>query len=277
MRRTPTSRLSAYVRSPGMFTGFLVIILLVTASYLLTSFFPDLEVEQNLRLVYGSIAACLLVAAMLYGIRQRRVKLNWGRSNTWLQLHIYGGGLFLLLMLMHSGFKVPVGWITWLLWTLSFWMTVSGLLGVILQKWIPKLLSSGLNVEVIYERIPDLVLDIRSKSEELVGEAELPLQDFYRQHLAVAFSAPKNRFIYFLDITGGSQARLRQFDYLRALLSRDGRASLNTLESYYKTKLELDAHYTLQKALRWWLFLHAPLSLLLIVLLLLHLFAVVYY
>jgi len=277
MPKANPSRLNAYVQSPGMFIGFLVIVLLLTASYLLTSLFPDMKVEQNLRLVYGSFAACLLVAAMLYGMRQRRVKLKWGRSKTWLQLHIYGGALFLLMVLMHSGFRIPVGLITWWLWALSIWVTASGLLGVTLQKWIPKLLSSGLSVEVIYERIPDLVLDIRNKSEALVGEAELPLQDFYRQHLAVALSAPKNRLIYFLDITGGSQARLRQFDYLRALLSRDGRALLNTLESYYRTKLELDAHYTLQKALRWWLFLHAPLSLLLIVLLLFHLFAVVYY
>ena len=52
---------------------------------------------------------------------------------------------------------------------------------------------------------------------------------------------------------------------------------LDDLQAMYKTKLEIDAHYTLQKALRWWLYLHVPVSIVLIVLLALHIFAVVYY
>jgi cytochrome b subunit of formate dehydrogenase len=39
----------------------------------------------------------------------------------------------------------------------------------------------------------------------------------------------------------------------------------------------LDAHYTLQKALRWWLYLHVPASLMLVLLVGLHVYAVIYY
>ena len=52
---------------------------------------------------------------------------------------------------------------------------------------------------------------------------------------------------------------------------------LDRLQSFYKTKLEIDAHYTLQRTLRWWLFLHVPLSLVVLVLMMIHLLSVWYY
>ena len=83
--------------------------------------------------------------------------------------------------------------------------------------------------------------------------------------------------MYYVDITGGIQSRVRQFTYLRNVLSAPEQEALDSLELLYKTKLELDAHFTLQKALRWWLYLHVPVSLLLLALVGLHLFAVIYY
>ena len=223
-----------------------------------------------LRLLYYS-------PPILYGLRRRTMKLAPGKSRIWLQCHIYGGGLFLMLVLMHSGFRQPTGVVTWWLWALSIWITVSGILGTLIQKWIPKILSSGLSIEVIYERIPELIMEIRHKAEQLIHNCETPLQDFYRKNIAATFAAPQNRLIYFFDITGGIQSRVRQFNYLRELLDEPEKTQLDTLENYYRTKLEIDAHYTLQKALRWWLFLHAPLSIVLIVLLGFHLYSVFWY
>ena len=42
-------------------------------------------------------------------------------------------------------------------------------------------------------------------------------------------------------------------------------------------KLEIDAHYTLQRALRGWLYFHAPPSLLLLALVAVHVATVLYY
>ena len=44
-----------------------------------------------------------------------------------------------------------------------------------------------------------------------------------------------------------------------------------------RTKLEIDAHYTLQQALRWWLYAHLPASFVLLVFILLHLYTVLFY
>jgi len=200
-----------------------------------------------------------------------------GGAPAWLRFHLYGGALFLLLTFMHSGFRQPHGILTWWLWFLSIYVTASGFLGVLLQKWIPRILSSGLAVEVVYERIPELINEIGAKVDELVQTCTEPVRNFYGKNVAAALATPQTRLIYCIDITGGIQSRLKQFDYLRRFLPIDEKEKLNQLESFYKTKLEIDAHYTLQKILRWWLYTHVPASLVLLILLGLHLFAVLYY
>ena len=71
----------------------------------------ELRPENVWGLVYGSVAAALLVAASALGVRRRTMKassrLGAGRTRAWLDFHIYGSLLFLLLLLMHSGFSVP--------------------------------------------------------------------------------------------------------------------------------------------------------------------------
>ncbi len=277
MLQTLTLNLKNHVQSPKMFLGFISCAFFLGLIFLLNYVFSEIKSGTAWSMMYGVFAAMLMLAATFFGIRRRLMNPGWGRSQTWLQCHIYGGGLFLLFVLMHSGFREPTGMITWWLWALSIWVTASGILGTILQKWIPKVLSSGLSIEVIYERIPELIAEIRQKAEALIRECETPLQDFYRQHIAEALAGPNSRIIYFFDITGGIQTRARQFSYLRDLLDDKEKENLDLLENYYKTKLEMDAHYTLQKALRWWLFLHAPLSLVLLVLLGFHLYSVFWY
>jgi hypothetical protein len=199
------------------------------------------------------------------------------RSQQWVQFHVYGGTLFLLLVLMHTGFRLPSGALAWCLFLTTVWVAVSGLVGVGLQKTIPRLLTSGLSIEVHLDRIPELIQDIRQKSEELVQGLPNAVQEFYRKELAPALAGPRPRPIYYLDITGGIQSRLKQFEYLRQFLTPDEKEKLNHLQSMYRGKLEMDAHYTLQKTLRTWLYLHVPVSIVLLFLVGIHVYAVLYY
>jgi hypothetical protein len=232
-------------------------------------------------LSYGTAAAILMVGAALLALRRRMTRFalacGLGNARVWLQFHLYGGALFMLLTFMHSGFHQPQGILTWWLWLLSIYVTASGIIGVLLQKWIPKILTSGLAIEVVYERIPELIREISEKANALAQTCTEPIKDFYKNNVALALAAPQPRLIYCLDITGGIQSRLRRFEYVRRLLASDEKEKLNKLEAFYKTKLEIDAHYTLQRLLRWWLFTHVPVSLVLLILLGLHLFAVLYY
>ncbi len=275
------AKLKNWIQSPPWFWAFVISVAVGLSAYLLNWTIAEVHPYTAWGMSYGIAAAVLMTGVALYGLRRRTKKISskyrLGTSQTWLQFHLYGGALFLLLVFMHTGFRVPSGILTWWLWFLSLWITLSGFLGVLLQKWIPKILASGLAIEVLYERIPALVGEIREKAENLIQTCGDTIQEFYQTHLAAALAAPQPRLIYYADITGGIHARTKQFDYLRRFLPAGEKAKLDQLEAIYKTKLELDAHYTLQKALRWWLYLHLPVSLVLFVLLGLHLYAVLYY
>ncbi len=260
---------------------FVIAVTICGLVYLANVILSEIRPSNIWGLSYGTAAAILMVGAALLALRRRMTRFalarGLGNARVWLQFHLYGGALFLLLTFMHSGFHQPRGILTWWLWFLSIYVIASGIIGVLLQKWIPKILTSGLAIEVVYERIPELIRELRDKANALAQTCAGPVKDFYKNNVALALAAPQPRLIYCLDITGGIQSRLRQFEYVRRLLAADEKEKLNKLEAFYKTKLEIDAHYTLQRILRWWLYTHVPVSLVLLVLLALHLFAVLYY
>jgi hypothetical protein len=230
---------------------------------------------------YGIGAAVLMTGAALYGVRRRMAGMSarkgLGKSHTWLQFHVYGSTLFLLLVFMHTGFKLPTGTLYWWLWMMSIWVTITGLIGVVLQKWIPSILSSGLSIEVMPERIPELIEEARMQAAELVTQCSQPIVDFFHKRIERSLRRPEARMTYFFDITGGIQRRTKQFQFLSELLLEDERQKLNELERILRSKLEIDAHFTLQRVLRHWLYIHLPPSIVLVILVLIHLFAVIYY
>ena len=234
-----------------------------------------------LGITYGAAALVMLVVVGAWGLRRRTMRFasrrRLGSARTWLYLHLYGGGLFVLLMLMHTAFRLPRGPVTAGLWLLSLWTALSGVFGLLLQRWLPKVLTSGLSMEVNADRIPELVEEVRTKAETLAARCSEPVREVYRRRVAPQLAAPRRRLRFFFDITGGSQNRLRELDYLRTFLPPEETARLDGLSRLLESKLEMDAHFTLQTALRWWLYLHVPTSIVLVLFLVAHLFTVFYY
>lgn len=241
----------------------------------------EVRSESTWGLSYGIAAAVLLVAVLALGVRRRTMRLSsrlgLGTARSWLYFHLYGGALFLLLVLMHSEFRLPSGWVTSWLWCLSLWTAVSGALGLTLQQWIPRVLASGLSTEVLYERIPELVDEVRERAAEVAAASGEAIQGLYEREVAPELVAPRWRPLFFFDITGGVHARLKEFRYLESFLSEEERERLETLGGLLKAKLEMDAHFTLQHALRVWLYLHVPTSVLLLVFVVIHVLSVLNY
>jgi hypothetical protein len=256
---------------------FLLAIVVAGAAWAANLAFAEVQAGNTWSLAYGAGAAALLVLAAGYGVRRRMMRVasrfRAGSAAGWLGLHVWGGSLFLLLMLMHSGFRLPSGVITSGLWWLGWWTVASGIAGRTLQRWIPRMLASGLTTEVLYERIPELVEDLRERAAEVAVGAHEAIVALHRG-LETELAAPRRRWLFFVDITAGRESRRREFRHLRRLLGDEDRERLDRLEGLYRTKLEADAHYTLQQALRLWLYLHVPGALLLVALLAAHLYAV---
>ena len=228
-------------------------------------------------MAYGIAAGALLVVALAYTARRRMPRRGPAPAYHWLQAHVYGGALFLLLLAVHSGLAAPAGSLSWGLWVSSVWVVGTGLAGVLFQKWIPPALTSGLATEVHYDRIPELVAAVRAQAEELAAAGGEPVRRFHEASLAPALAGPRTSLVYFFDISGAIQSHLRRFDRQQRLLEGEDRRRLEALRTLVRTKLEMDAHYTLQRALRWWLYLHVPPVFLLAALVAAHVFAVLYY
>ena len=239
--------------------------------------FAEIHTGNTWSLAYGIAAAVLMLLAVIYGARRRMMRLasrfRAGSAAGWLGLHIWGGSLFLLLMLMHSGFRLPAGTITGWLWALGWWTVSAASVAACCSAGSRRMLASGLRTEILYERIPELVGEIRDRAVELAGGAHEAVAALHRD-LEPELAAPRRRWLFFVDITAGRERRGREFRHLRRLLVDGDRQQLDRLEDLYRTKLEVDAHYTLQQVLRLWLYLHVPGSLLLVALLAAHLYSV---
>lgn len=269
--------LNKWVQYPRWLMAFLISVGVCILAYAANAYISEINPGNWWGMVYGIAASLLMLGDVLYAVKRRLLRLKLGTSCEWVQFHIYGGTLAGILVLMHSGFKLPVGLMNWSLWGLSLWVTISGLFGVFLQRWIPKVLSSGLSIEAVYERIPELVSQIRERAEKVVDECTETVKDFYKTNVAAVLVAPQAKAVYYVDVTGGIQTQLRQFEYVRKVLTAEEKEKLDTLEAMYRAKLELDAHYTLQRPLRWWLYTHVPASLVLVLLVALHIYAVIVY
>lgn len=223
---------------------------------------------------YGAVATGLLVVALAYGVRRRTLFIRAaGPSRGYLLAHVYGGALFLLLALMHSGFTLPEGVITWILWVLGLWVVGTGFLGVAIQKWCSASLAQ-LGTEVQLGRIGELSESLRGQAEQVAREAGGLIQDFYVSELAPAMEAPRFRW---RSLTGFVRDRNQRFGYMRSVVAPERQDNLEELRRLVRARAEMDVHFALQSVLRRWLWLHVPTAVMLAAVLALHIGVTLYY
>jgi len=266
---------TGFWRRTAMVVGAAALIVRVVYGWFEGGIWPG----DTLGLACGIAAAVLMMVAAVYGVRRRTrrlsTRLRLGTAAAWLQLHLYGGGLFLLLVALHAGSRWPTGSLGWWLWATSVWVVVTGLLGLTIQRTVPRVLAAGTATEVHYDRIAEHVEDLRLRALQVAEASEAPIRTLYSSSLAAAMAAPRRDLGVLLDAGGGR--RLDPIEHLRGLLDAEERAHLDELESLYRAKLDLDTHFTLQQLLRAWLWLHVPASIVLVLLVLVHIGAVTYY
>ena len=146
-----------------------------------------------------------------------------------------------------------------------------------LQKWIPALISNGLQVEALLERIPEHLTKLQAEAEGLAAGSSEILERFYSENIkpAMAFIMPS--WSYLVDVRSGRDRKLEPFGRLAPFLGADERPRLDDLKVILTEKLELDAQYSLQRILRLWTVIHVPPSTVLYGLMLFHIGMSLYY
>ena len=228
-------------------------------------------------LTFGTCASVLFLIDGLYPLRRRLLGWSFGTAQRWLQFHIYGGLLACLFVLIHIGFRAPGGQFGWWLLLLTLWSTMSGSLGVLLQKWLPTVLAGQLLVEGLYERIPELAARLQGEADQVMSGASEMFERVYFSDVRGSLAAVSPSWSYLVDISGGRESRLAPLKNVAQFLDEAEKLKLHDLQSIVTEKLELDAQYSLQRILRLWLLLHVPPSMLLLGLVVAHIVSVWYF
>lgn len=227
--------------------------------------------------VSGWSLFAIVCGLALLGVRKKLSFLPVGSASTWVQVHIYVGVLSGVLYLIHTSGRIPSG-IPDILVAAAYVATcVSGLIGLVLSRSIPRLLA-GRGTEILFERIPEHIRKLRLEIESLVTtEDDVPqpiLGDLYVEELQQYFRGPRNAMAHMLQLSGPREKLLHQAEERRRFLSSDESETLDQIIKIIVIKDSLDYHFAHQGALKLWLFIHIPATTMLLIFSLLHIFLV---
>ena len=241
--------------------GVLLVVLSVQLVLAQATYAPRLT---RLTFISGWLLFALLLLLTLYNGRKKLPFLPLGRSEGWLQFHIYAGFLTVVLFVLHLGVRLPTGWFEGTLAWLYVLVTGSGILGLIISRAFPKRMTTR-GGEVIFEAIPGIRRALSEQAESLALKAATDakastITDFYLRHLKEFFDGPRNFLPHLLEVRSPLNALLSKIDESSRYLNEQERATMNQLASLIRQKDGLDYHRSLQLTLKLWLFLHIPLT-----------------
>jgi len=143
-------------------------------------------------LTFGIIGSILMVFAGVLGARRKVPMWQIGRATFWMRGHIWLGLLSYPLILFHGGFGLG-GPLTMILMVLFTIVIISGILGLLLQQVMPRLLLTRVPLETVYEQIDSIVGQLRAESDELVTAACGPIGGPVPAPVAATVTAAERR------------------------------------------------------------------------------------
>jgi hypothetical protein len=242
--------------------------------------------------------ACMLVAALL-SARKRVRTWRLGAAQTWMRAHLWLGLLAVPCIWFHSGFALG-GLLTTVIMALFYIIIASGVVGVILQQALPATMTRRVRVETVLGQI-DYVLDgLAVDAYELVASIAGPIADAVEEQrrltaedekarqqagywkavarqrpaVAPAAAAENVRAAYLAQVRpylrGGGRDAVPDLRPLLLAAPDEWRVKLDRLQGLCDEARQLALQRRLHGWLHGWLFVHAPLSLALFVLVAAH-------
>ena len=212
----------------------------------------------------GWLLVIMVLFLASYRVRKQLPMLPLGSSAGWLQCHLYAGLLSLPVFLLHCRVQWPGGLVELMTGLLFLTVFGTGIVGLILTRTIPPRLTDR-GEEVIRERIPGFIRILREEAEASVAAArnETPsevLTEFYLRHLHSFFRRPTN---FCSHVIHSAKPRTRLLSALadtRRFLNSQDEQTMERLVECVRRKDDLDYQYAMQSLLKYWLFLHVPLT-----------------
>ena len=229
---------------------------------------------RQAEVVSGISLLALVVFLALFNMRKKLPFLPLFKVSTWLQCHVYAGWLSLALFFIHVGWRVPTGGLEIVLASVFLAVAISGVAGLALSRWIPpRLTLHGENI--IFERIPALRRSVQKEVEDLVigsvgATASSTIADFYEGTLRSFFERPRALLPHLIGHTRLLHGVLARIDALDRYLNDEERKIMVQIAELARVKDNLDFQLAAQGLLKLWLFVHVPLTGVLIIVAVVH-------
>ena len=118
-------------------------------------------------LAFGIIGFAFMIFAALLGARKRVPTWRVGRAQAWMRGHLWLGFLALPIILFHGGFHFGGTLSRVLMWLLII-TVFSGVFGGALQHYIPRVMTSDVPLETIYDEIGHVRSLLREEADRAV-------------------------------------------------------------------------------------------------------------
>jgi len=232
-----------------------------------------------LGLTFGIAGYALMLYAGLLGARKKVPVWRIGRAQTWMRGHIWLGLLSLPLILFHGGFAFR-GPLTAVMMWLFFIVIASGIVGALIQHYVPRMMTAQVPMETIYEEIPHVRAQLCEEADQLVATVCGPLdsgvstlvdieqedrarfREVYLGKVRPFLADPEARQMELSDPRRSAEV----FESLRRLMVAPVHPLLNDLENICEEEHQLSRQIRIYRWLHAWLLVHVPLSIALLVL-----------
>ena len=245
-----------------------------------------------LGILYGIVGFGFMVFAGLLSLRKRFPVWRMGRTSTWMRGHLWLGLISYPIIFLHSAFSFGKGALTWWMMVIFTIVILSGIVGAILQHYLPKVMTKEVPYETIYAEIPVIRAQLLDEADVKVAEVTgvsmstsamntaaedaggvivtlVQMEEDVRNELTRFYD---NELRPFLEQSGGKgrpmadrSISVAKFANLKTLLPEEIHPVIADLESICEEKRQLDYQIILHRLLHGWLFVHAPLSFALLV------------
>jgi hypothetical protein len=239
-------------------------------------------------LVLGTISLGIFVFAALLGVRKKLPFLPVGNVQRWLRGHIWLTLLTIPLILLHSGLRLGSPMTTTLMMLYTIVM-VSGIYGLILQHKLPTMMKELLPAEVVFEQIPNVRAQLcaaaeklhRSFKQQATSGSAVVATDVSQEEVLAGFI--ERRLLPYLRAGRGERYRLGHapeaddiFSHLKLRVDQVYRARVDEMRRWCDERRLTDTQLRMQHWLHGWLFVHVPLSFLLLLMTVWHAFVTLF-
>jgi hypothetical protein len=271
-------------------TGRIPLIGFPLPGWLLDSVSPRNTIgAKPLGLIFGTIAFLIFLFASSLGVRKKKRIWRIGSVQSWVRAHIWLTILTVPLVLFHCGFKLG-GMHTSILFWLWAVVMVSGFWGMAMQHFFPGMMKDRLTREWVYEQIPNVreanfeavldykrSLEVRLKDEgsEAAGGTAVATDPAIR----VMLDFLSDEVLPFLSNRRARRTRLadsRNADdvirLVRLNVSEPFRPKVDEIKQYCTDHRQMAQQERFHHWLHGWLIIHVPVSFILLVWTIWHIF-----